>query len=55
MLRINDHDRFYLTEDWKQQPKEYFNFLSSRRRRYYAHVLPTFSTSVALQGIFCIT
>jgi SAM-dependent methyltransferase len=27
MLRINDHDRFYLTEDRKQQPKEYFKFL----------------------------
>ena len=27
MLRINDHDRFYLTEDRRQQPKEYFKFL----------------------------
>jgi SAM-dependent methyltransferase len=27
MHRINDHNRFYLTEDRKQEPKEYFKFL----------------------------
>lgn len=27
MHRINDHNHFYLTEDRKQQPKEYFKFL----------------------------